>query len=213
MISPFILACIHFYRPKRSFGQGNVFTRVCDSVHRGGAWSGTPPPGRHPPRQAPPKAGTHPPGSPPPGRHPPRQAPPPGRHPPSRQAPPLAGTPLQAGTPPGRHPPSRQAPLQAGTPPGRHPLRQAPPKAGTPSPGRHPPRQAPPLQAGTPPGYGQRSAGTHPTGMHSCYSLCLCVPTHALRTCLHLICPFTPACVLNTDLCPFCLNLYFISIS
>ena len=25
------------YRPKRSFGQGNIFTRVCDSVHRGGA--------------------------------------------------------------------------------------------------------------------------------------------------------------------------------
>ena len=26
----------NFYRPKRSFGQGNIFTRVCDSVHRGG---------------------------------------------------------------------------------------------------------------------------------------------------------------------------------
>ena len=25
----------HFYRPKRSFGQGYVFTGVCDSVHRG----------------------------------------------------------------------------------------------------------------------------------------------------------------------------------
>ena len=24
-----------YYRPKRSFGQGNVFTRVCDSVDRG----------------------------------------------------------------------------------------------------------------------------------------------------------------------------------
>ena len=29
-----------FYQPKRSFGQGNVFTGVCDSVHRGGVWSG-----------------------------------------------------------------------------------------------------------------------------------------------------------------------------
>ena len=29
----------YFYRPKRSFGQGNVFTRVCDSVNRGGACS------------------------------------------------------------------------------------------------------------------------------------------------------------------------------
>ena len=33
----------NFYRPKRSFGQGNVFTGVCDSVHREGS-SGTPPP-------------------------------------------------------------------------------------------------------------------------------------------------------------------------
>ena len=24
-----------FYRPKRSFGQGNIFTGMCDSVHRG----------------------------------------------------------------------------------------------------------------------------------------------------------------------------------
>ena len=27
---------VHYYRPKRSFGQGNVFTCVCDSVNRGG---------------------------------------------------------------------------------------------------------------------------------------------------------------------------------
>ena len=26
----------HFYRPKRSFGQGNIFRSVCHSVHRGG---------------------------------------------------------------------------------------------------------------------------------------------------------------------------------
>ena len=52
------------YRPKRSFGQGNIFTSVCHSVHRGGGRG----PGQVPPpsRQAPP-----------PGRHPPRQAPPP----------------------------------------------------------------------------------------------------------------------------------------
>ena len=24
-----------YYRPKRSFGQGNIFTGVCDSVHKG----------------------------------------------------------------------------------------------------------------------------------------------------------------------------------
>ena len=27
---------INFYLPKRSFGQGNAFTCVCDSVNRGG---------------------------------------------------------------------------------------------------------------------------------------------------------------------------------
>ena len=33
------------YRPKRSFGQGNVFTGVCDSVHGGGGvWSRGDPP-------------------------------------------------------------------------------------------------------------------------------------------------------------------------
>ena len=26
----------YFYRPKRSFGQGNIFRSVCHSVHRGG---------------------------------------------------------------------------------------------------------------------------------------------------------------------------------
>ena len=64
---------IRYYRPKRSFGQGNIFTGVCLSTGGG--------PGQVPPLQA---------GTPPPGRHPPsRQAPPPpGRHPPSRQAPP-----------------------------------------------------------------------------------------------------------------------------
>ena len=30
------LKCDNFYRPKRSFGQGYVFTGVCDSVHGGG---------------------------------------------------------------------------------------------------------------------------------------------------------------------------------
>ena len=99
---------MHFYRPKRSFGQGNIFTPVCHSVH-GGVPGQAPPPGRQAPLQA--------------------DTPPPGRHPPSRQAPPLqAGTPpsRQAHPPPGRHPPSRQAPpfqadtplsLQADTPP------------------------------------------------------------------------------------------------
>ena len=28
----------HYYRPQRSCGQGNIFTPVCHSVHRGGGW-------------------------------------------------------------------------------------------------------------------------------------------------------------------------------
>ena len=57
------------YRPQRSCGQGYVFTRVCNSVHRGSAsvHAGIPPGGTHPP---PPEAHTppkHPPGSTPPG--------------------------------------------------------------------------------------------------------------------------------------------------
>ena len=35
---------------KRSLGQGNIFAPVCHSVHRGGAWAGTPP-GKYSPRQ------------------------------------------------------------------------------------------------------------------------------------------------------------------
>ena len=51
----------NYYRPQRSCGQGYVFTRVCDSVHRGGSASvhaGIPSPlgGRHPPgKQTPPR--------------------------------------------------------------------------------------------------------------------------------------------------------------
>ena len=33
---PFVFGNI--YRPKRSFGQGYIFTGVCDSVHRGGVF-------------------------------------------------------------------------------------------------------------------------------------------------------------------------------
>ena len=38
---------IYLYRPQRSCGQGNIFTPVCHSVHRGGSASvhaGIPPP-------------------------------------------------------------------------------------------------------------------------------------------------------------------------
>ena len=42
-----------FYRPQRSCGQGNIFTQVCHSVHRGGGsasvHAGIPPPRKHNP--------------------------------------------------------------------------------------------------------------------------------------------------------------------
>ena len=120
-----------YYRPQRSCGQGYVFTRVCDSVHRGGGspcqvrgglQAGAPP---GPGRENPPPCG---PGreNPPPdlaGRKPPqtRQTPPgPGRENP----PDLAGR-----TPPNPPPPPRTRQ----SPPG--PGRENPPSPG---PGRPP---------------------------------------------------------------------------
>ena len=34
---PYSVKSGNFYRPQRSCGQGNIFTHVCHSVHRGGA--------------------------------------------------------------------------------------------------------------------------------------------------------------------------------
>ena len=71
------------YRPQRSCGQGYVFTRVCDSVNRGGLWR-TPPQTKetnpHPPpgtKETPPDQGE----PPPPG---PRRTPPPDQGEPPR---------------------------------------------------------------------------------------------------------------------------------
>ena len=135
------------YRPKRSFGQGNIFTSVCHSVH-GGVPDQTPlGPSRYPPRtsQVPLQTRQVPPPQfrqvypPRPGRYPPDQTPPRTRqvHPPD-----------QAGTPPGvilstggyltRHPPgTRQVP-----PPDQavHLKDQTP----SPRPGRYPPTPHPP---------------------------------------------------------------------
>ena len=45
-----VSANFHIYRPQRSCGQGNIFTPVCHSVHRGVClsvcWDTTPPPPR-----------------------------------------------------------------------------------------------------------------------------------------------------------------------
>ena len=79
---------LSFYRPQRSCGQGNVFTVVCDSVHRGGVclsacWDTTTPrvdpPGADTPRSRPSRS------RPSRSRHPPQeQTPPRSRHPPPR---------------------------------------------------------------------------------------------------------------------------------
>ena len=97
------------------------------------------------------------------------------------------GVPDQAPSPPNRArqvpPQTREVPARDQTPPRTREVPswdQTPPdQAGTPlpqdltpprgqTPGTRPP-PPPPLEQQTPE-YGQRSAGTHPTGMHSCYS-------------------------------------------
>ena len=189
----------YFYRPKRSFGQGNIFTSMCHSVHRGEYLTrhtpcdqaGTPPRTRqvHPPDQAgtpPDQAGT------PPGQvHPPDQVHPPWtRYPPGQVHPPQAGTlppdqvhPHGRYTPPDQTPPwTRQVPSGPGTPPGpgRYtPGPDTPPDqvhppglVHPPRPGRYIPwtRQVHPSPLNRQtPEYGQCSAGMHPTGMHSCW--------------------------------------------
>ena len=103
-----IMCCDHCYRPQRSCGQGYVFTRVCDSVHRGGLQAGPPRPGRHPPgtRQTPrdqadttpqDQADTHP----PPGQGEPPQA---GRTPPGQGEPPRKKTAAYGQWAAGTHP-------------------------------------------------------------------------------------------------------------
>ena len=171
-----------YYRPKRSFGQGNVFTGVCHSVNRGEYLTRHPPgPGRYTPqtRQVHPpwdQAGTPPrPGTPPQTRqvHPPPR---PGRYTPLG---PGRYTPLRTrqvhppgpGIPPWTRqvhpaPGTRQVyhPRGPGTPPrpGRytpHKTRQVhPPWTRYPPPG--PGRYTPPDQAGTPPPVSSRPRNT-----------------------------------------------------
>ena len=96
---------LNFYRRQWSCGQGNIFTPVCHSVHRGGVclsacWDTTYPPSRHP-------------SPPPPGVDTPREADTPrSRHPPG------ADTAREADTPGSRHPPWEQTPPESSSPPG-----------------------------------------------------------------------------------------------
>ena len=66
-----------YYRRKRSLGQGNIFTPVCHSVHRGGSAS------RHARLPTPPPPGSRPPRT----RHPPQSRPSGTRHPPGTRHP------------------------------------------------------------------------------------------------------------------------------
>ena len=74
------------------------------------------------------------------------------------QDPPRSSHPLEQ-TPRSRYPPTRSRPPRT-----RHPPEQTP----TPPDQTPPWEQTPPPPGKQTPGYGQRAAGTHPTGMHSC---------------------------------------------
>ena len=81
----------------------------------------------------------------------------------------LRRTPPDQGEPPGpgTHPPTKENPPGPGTHP---PTKENPPGPGT----HHPRTRHTPPDQGEPPGkntaaYGQWAAGTHPTGMHSCF--------------------------------------------
>ena len=122
-MSLFMVTHQDIYRPQRSCGQGYVFTRVCDSVHRGG--DSAEPPGRETPRDqadTPPRTWQTPPGREnPPSRETPSG---PGRHtPPQDQADPPAGR------APWENPPGRETPQdQADTPRDQTPLAGRPPR-------------------------------------------------------------------------------------
>ena len=79
---------IYFYWPQQSCGQGNIFTPVCHSVHRGGLPQCML--GYHPPREQSPLEQT------PQSRHPLGQTPPPPEQTPPKQTPPWEQTPPEA---------------------------------------------------------------------------------------------------------------------
>ena len=147
---------VQFLPAATKLGQGNIFTGVCLST--GGVCLSACwdiPPWEHTPLG---------------NRHPPDQTPPWTRPPSSR--PPWQQTPLAA-----------DPPVHAGIYP---PWEQTPPRPDSPR-GR-PPWTRPPLGADPPgkqtPAYSQRVAGTHPTGMHSCFfhfHSVKCITTHLER--------------------------------
>ena len=117
---------INIYRPQRSWGQGYVFTRVCDSVHREGLRAGrTPWAGRNPLGRENPSTPGRPPWT--------RQTPQTRQTPPDQADPP--DPPGQGGTPPwqGESPPDQTDPPRPGRPP-----RKQSPEYGLRAAGTHP---------------------------------------------------------------------------
>ena len=91
-----------------------------------------------------------------------------GYHIPPEQTPPRADTPQEQTPPPEQTPPWEQTPPQEQTTPEQTPR------------SRHPGKQTA--------AYGQRSAGTHPTGMHSCFQLFSCLNCGCHRSLKHFVC-------------------------
>ena len=81
--------------------------------------------------------------------------------------PPWADTPLWS-RPPGSRPPQADTPPPEQTPPWEQTPPRADPLQSRPPQSRHPPKSRHPPGKQTPP-YNLRAAGTHPTGMHSCF--------------------------------------------
>ena len=115
------------YRPQRSCGQGNIFSPVCHSVHKGEGWWwyprrhwGRPPRSRHPlGADTPPweQTGADNPRS----RHLPwEQTAPRGADTPPEQTPPGADTPLGSRHPPGADPPRADPPPRIRSTSGRY---------------------------------------------------------------------------------------------
>ena len=96
-------------------------------------------------------------------------------------------------TPPGwRAPPGPGRPPRMEEPPPPGPGRPSPGWRAPPGPGRPPGWRTPPLPPGKQtPAYGLRAAGTHPTGMHSCFRILLTYRSNA---------DCTPACLPNLAL-------------
>ena len=123
---------MYFYRPQRSCGQGNVFTAVCDSVHRGGVclsacWD-TPQetPQRRKHLQ---EGGTTPRRRPPRRRHPQEGDPPEGGTP--QEGAPRRRDPQEGGTPK-KEAPKKETPMKEVPPRRRYPKKETPQEGGTP---------------------------------------------------------------------------------